>query len=366
VNITINGQWLSIITCGIISFSAVAIAQTPEPLTPPAILQPPPSSPNANRTLRLKLQVRAIDHLLVKEGDTIKQGQVIADQIDDRTRLNAQKLSIEESLKRIQDGVILDPIAPLTPPALSALPNPTYAAEEAAITKAKAILERTTEKAKLQQRMLDLLRTSNALPEMVEHETVKLGEAIAESEAAMAEYDLAKGRLLKAQADYQKLQYDHSVNLSRAIEEQSRAAQIYQQRLGEVAEQKRIKESQISQLKLQLQAIDDKLSLLAQIKSPYDATIRRIRIIDQVGNFLNVELVLSANTSPVTERSRSASPISTLSTPNGNGGNAGFTRPGGGGRTGGTGSTTSETSPSSEPLESSGGGIEDVDPDEDQ
>ncbi|MEG4420799.1 hypothetical protein QUA70_19730 [Microcoleus sp. LAD1_D5] len=366
MNITINGQWLSIITCGIISFSVVAlaqpspreIAQTPEPLPPPAILQPPPSSPDANRTLRLKLQVRAIDHLLVKEGDTIKQGQVIADQIDDRTRLNAQKLSIEESLKRIQDGVILDPIAPLTPPALSALPNPTYAAEEAAITKAKTVVERATEKAKLQQRMLDLLRTSNALPEMVEHETVKLGDAIAESEAAMAEYDLAKGRLLKAQADYQRLQYDHSVNLSRAIEEQSRAAQIYQQRLGEVAEQKRIKESQVSQLKLQLQAIDDKLSLLAQIKSPYDATIRRIRIIDQVGNFLNVELVLSANTNP--------SPISTPSPTNGDGGSGGFTRPGGGGGTGRTGSTTPEISPTSEPLESSGGGIEDVDSDEDQ
>ncbi|NJL90851.1 MAG: hypothetical protein HC916_14460 [Coleofasciculaceae cyanobacterium SM2_1_6] len=364
MNITINGQWLSIITCGIISFSAVAlaqpspreIAQTPAPPTPPAILQPPPSSPNANRTLRLKLQVRAIDHLLVKEGDTIKQGQVIADQIDDRTRLNAQKLSIEESLKRIQDGVILDPIAPLTPPALSALPNPTYAAEEAQITKAKAILERATEKAKLQQRMLDMLRSSQALPEMIEHETVKLGEAIAESEAAMAEYDLAKGRLLKAQADYQRLQYDHSVNLSRAIEEQSRAAQIYQQRLGEVAEQKRIKESQISQLKLQLQAIDDKLSLLAQIKSPYDAQVRRIRIIDQVGNFLNVELVLSANTSPSSN---------TFSTPNNGGGGSG--NPGGarGGGTGGISPRTSEISPASEPLESSGGGTTVIDSDED-
>ncbi|MEG4065446.1 hypothetical protein [Microcoleus sp. SVA1_A1] len=358
MNITINGQWLSIITCGIISFSAVAIAQTPEPLPPPAQLQPPPSSPDSNRTLRLKLQVRAIDHLLVKEGDTIKQGQVIADQIDDRTRLNAQKLSIEESLKRIQDGVILEPIAPLKPPELSAIPNPIYAAEEAAINKAKAILERTTEKAKLQQRMLDLLRTSNALPEMVEHETVKLGEAIAESESAMAEYDLAKGQLLKAQADYQKLQYDHSVNLSRAIEEQSRAAQIYQQRLGEVAEQKRIKESQVSQLKLQLQAIDDKLGLLAQIKSPYDAQVRRIRIIDQVGNFLNVELVLSANTANTSPNSNTFSPI---------------TKPGGSGNPGGTGgggtsagSTIATPSPTSEPIESSGGGVEDTDPDEDQ
>jgi len=334
MNITINGQWLSIVTCGIISFAAVSIAQTPSPrLQPPTLqpppLQPPPSSPNSNRTLRLKLQVRAIDHLLVKEGEFIKQGQVIADQIDDRTRLNAQKLSIEESLKRIQDGVILEPIAPLTPPQLSALPNPVYAAEEAAITKGKNMVERATERAKLQQRMLDLLRTSNALPEMIEHETIKLGESIAESEAAMAEYDLAKGRLLKAQADYQKLQYDHSVNLSRAIEEQSRAAQIYQQRLSQVAEQKRVKESQISQLKLQLQAIDDKLSLLAQIKSPYAASIRRIRIIDQVGNFLNVELVLSADTSDSNSNPRNASPTS-------------------------------------EPLKPPGGGTTDVDPDEDQ
>ena len=311
MKITIQGSpWLSILIFGFVGFSVVSIAQTTAP-KPSAMtegsrsgLLPPPSTSETNRTLRLKLQVRLLDHLLVKEGDKITKGQVIADQIDDRTRLDAQKLELAEALKRTQDSVILDPIAPRSVPELAALPNPTYAAEEAAIDKAKRVLERTTDKAKLQQRMLDMLRYSNALPEMIEHETVKLGEAIGESETALAEYDLAKGNLLKAQADYQQLQYQHSVNFAQRIEEQSRSAQLYQQRLSEVANQRRIKESQVSQLKLQIQAIDDKLSLLAQIKSPYEATIRRIRIVDQVGNFLNVELVLSP-TSSFPDRSRS-------------------------------------------------------------
>ena len=327
---------LTILASAFVGFSVVTIAQT-SPTNKPSTIQlpPPPTTSESNRSIKLKLQVRSPDHLLVKEGDTIRKGQVIADQIDDRTRLNTQALELQESLKRTQDSVILDPIAPLRIPELSGLPSPNYAAEEAAIEKSRRVLERTTEKAKLQQRMLDLLKTSNGLPEMIEHESIKLGEAIGEAEVSLAEHDLTKGKLIRAQGDYQKLQYENSVNISRAIEEQSRAAQIYQQRIGEAANQKRIKESQVTQLKLQIQSVEDKLSLLAQIKSPYVATIRRIRIIDQVGNYINYELVLSTTSPSPTEITPSPSDSILRGGSRGSGGS--------GGSTGG--STDSETQP---------------------
>lgn len=293
-----KNQWLVIIISGIIS-GCTATAQNlpPPPNLPPSQLKPPATGQaTEKKSLRLKLQIRDLDHLLVKEGDKIKEGQVVADQIDDRQRLTSQKLEVQESLKRIENGLILEPIAPVKIPELAPLPSPVYMAEEAAIIRAKRNLTRLADKVALQQKMLDLLSTKvGTPPEIIEHETVKLAEAIAEHDTAAADLDLAEGKLLKAQADYQQLEYQHSVNSAQAIEQQSRAAQIYQQQLLESANQLRNKESQLSQLRLQLQSIDEKLSLLAQIKSPYDATIRKIQIIDQVGNFINIELVLSSN-----------------------------------------------------------------------
>jgi hypothetical protein len=358
-------EWISIAISAVLGFSVVAVAQTPKEKTiPPAqVAPPPPEQPEGKRTLKLKLQVRSPEHLLVKDGDTIRKGQVIADQVDDRQRLTAQKLEVEESLKRVTDTVILDPIAPLKIPELAPLPVANYQAEEAAIEKARRNSERLGEKAKLQQRMLDLLRTTGGSPEMIEHETVKMGEALAEAEMAIAEYDLAKGKLIKAQADYQKLQYDNSVNISRKIEEQSRSAQIYQQRLSEVGNQKRQKESQVTQLKLQLQSIDDKLSLLAQIKSPYDAQVRRIKAIGQSGNFLEFELILYiTNPSP---NPNPAPNSSILTTPSPDTSSNGGRRGGTGGRPG-TQPGVTEIIPSNKSTKQTGGRVATPDPNEDQ
>jgi len=187
----------------------------------------------------------------------------------------------------------------------------------------------------------------------------------------------AKGKLIKSQADYQKLQYDNSVNFSHRIEEQSRSQQIYQQRLSEVGNQKRQKESQVTQLKLQLQSIDDKLSLLAQIKSPYDAQVRRIKAIGQSGNFLEFELVLfitnlrpNSNPSPVlTNPNRSPNNTSTPSTDTEGDTSTNGGRSGGRGGTGGGSRTQpgiTEIIPSNKSTKSTGGRTPSPDPNEDQ
>jgi hypothetical protein len=213
-------EWLLIAVSAILGFSAIAVAQTPrEKTTPAPQISLPPEQPEGKRTLKLKLQVRSPEHLLFRDGESIRRGQVIADQIDDRQRLTTQKLEVEESLKWVNESVILDPIAPLKIPELAPLPTPNYQAEEAAIEKAHRNSQRLGERAKLQQRMLDLPRTTGGSPEIIEHETIKLGEALSEAEMAIAEYDLAKGKLIKSQQDYQKLQYENSVNFSHRIEE---------------------------------------------------------------------------------------------------------------------------------------------------
>jgi len=123
--------------------ATVAESSAPSaPLASPSIpLAAPPSPTSSPRLLKFSLSLSSPKDLKVKQGDTVTAGEAIADRIEERTHLTAQRQTLELSLQEIQGKTIIKPSAPVTVPAVSELPPVSYAEEEAAITNAKLAVE---------------------------------------------------------------------------------------------------------------------------------------------------------------------------------------------------------------------------------
>ena len=153
----------------------------------------------------------------------------------------------------------------------------------------------------LKQRQIDYLRGIQGIdPAILEHESAQLSELQNKLELAQSELDLATGKLETAINRRKQDEYEHQLNLARRVEELNQSQSFYQRQLAEAQESQRIKDYQLTDLKLKLSSVDDKLSQLAVVRSPYSGVIRRVKFTGQNGNKLNIELSLvvgSANES---------------------------------------------------------------------
>lgn len=267
------------------------------------IAQPPPTSqptvvtteqaPTTNR-FKLKLTLSAPEDLKVREGDTVKANQILADRTRDRARLLGQKRLLQLQIAKLSQPAAAPP--PRRPiPEVTALPSPSFLSEVAAIDQAKlkaAAVERSRNQ---QQRKLDLLKTmpSSEIPEATvphEEEVLKLREQ--ELGQANADIEFAKGKLAQAQSDRQHQEYLHSMEMSRRAISMEQAALEYQAQLQHQEDEERDRGYELAQLTAKLQELDTQIAQLSAIRSPYDGTVQRVKFLGQADQSLSVELVL--------------------------------------------------------------------------
>lgn len=268
-----------------------APAPVPEPMpVPPAVgvqpLQPQlltaPRQSTQPRSLTLSLSLSAPEDLQVQVGDAVAAGQVIADRARHRSKLEARRSKAVIALAKMQARQIITPHPPAPVPEILPLPPPNLAAEQARIGAVEADIE-------LQRRKLDLLQTlppDQVPPAMGEHENRVLEEL--HQDLARAE-----GALSAAQAQRQYQEYEYSQAVAHRAAQANQQQLAYQEQRQRAAQRQRDQAFQVAQLEANLQAIEDQLSALSSVESPYAGTIRRIKWLGQSDNKLKVEVTLA-------------------------------------------------------------------------
>lgn len=339
--------------------------------TPEVVETNPSGSP---RILKFSLSLSSPKDLKVHQGDTVTAGEVLADRVEERSRLTIQRKSLDLAYQQIQQRVLLKPPVPLVPPAVRLLPPISYAEETAqiqsasmAVTNAEKALQQQSDSTKTlpleessavdsarvkvenaqrllenQKQKLQAVQLLKDLPPEVEiHEQEMLKRRESELQQATAEYQQASSKLTiavnarneklaqlatalqKARAEHQlaiaKLQtkkdirayaeYEASVTAARRAEEKNQAQQSYYRQLQDFQQQERDRSFQLAQLTSKIAEVDEKLSTISVITSPYSGKVRRVKVIGQTNNSLSVELTL------VVSGGDRSLPNSTTSTP---------------------------------------------------
>jgi hypothetical protein len=328
---------IGILTFGVYQFvgsskpPAVTAQQSPIAEVAAPVATPQQQS---GRLHKMTLQVSEPNDLKVKAGDNIAAAQIVADQDNERKRLNLRKEELQLAIKRIENQKIsppertTDPSKPKPAPPMMPLPDISYQQYEAVIEKANNEAKQQEEIINLKRRELDYLKGIEGLdPAIIEHEINKLSRLENQLKSAKAEIELGIGKLLSAKQARKQDEYQHQLNITRRIEEENQALSFYQKQIAEnqinyqraistFEKESRDRDYQFTQLKIQLSSVEDSIAQLAVIRSPYAGKIRRIKFLGQTDNKLGVELTMvidgadtSTNTAPTTSPSSSSNPI---------------------------------------------------------
>ena len=318
------------------------------------------------RLLKLELSVSQPKDLKVKQGESIAAGDIIADRVDERAKLDVQRKELQLSLTQIEARQVPTPPTLKSVPGVKSLPPVSYAEERAAIEKAQikvleetaaldlqkrslsvappqetAALEDARAKTQVAQRALEIQQrkidaiSQMELPEAVgEHEAQVLEQRQIEVQQAEAQERMAQAKLeaaslsaaekerslsaslqdaksglsvaqaqLKSAEDRRNYQeYEHSLALAKRVEEENQANQSYSRQVMETESQKRDKDFQIAQVKGRIQEVENKLAQLSTVKSPYSGQVRRIKYAGQKDKDLLVEVTLVVNGGVATDQ----------------------------------------------------------------
>jgi hypothetical protein len=220
---------------------------------------PGSSGEPAPRRLSITLAVNNPDEILVKEGEKILNGQVIATNVKERERLVNQASQLKLAIAELSE-----PLPKPAPP-----PEPSYAMEEAAIESARGNLQFLEA-----QKEPDFIFKEEDLIQVFESQTLKEKQTIA-SRRMNGHFRLneAIANLQEAKSNYQRELYQHQLKLLEIDQEnRRRAAESISQ--GE-----------------KLIAVEKEISQL-DFRSPYGGTVRKVKILGQNGRLLNVEILV--------------------------------------------------------------------------
>ena len=262
---------------------------------------------------KISLQVTEPNDLKVKAGSTVSAGQVIADQEGERDRLEAKKAELTLAIERLKNQLItkpqkpLEPLAPKPVPPLRQLGDISYQQYEAAVEKAKKELDRSQAQLSLKQRQTDYIKGIEGIdPAIIEHELVASTQLEAKVKDSSIEVDLSQGKLITARQERQQKEYQYSLDVAKRIEEANTAQSFYQRQVAEnliayqrqssdYEKEQRERDYRLTQTALQLSTIDDSISKLSVIRSPYEGTVRRVKFVGQVDNKLGVDISILVN-----------------------------------------------------------------------
>ncbi|MEM9807103.1 MAG: hypothetical protein AAF959_17695 [Cyanobacteria bacterium P01_D01_bin.56] len=273
-----------------IAMAGVAIAQQPSSVTLTPATEQQPTQPNeAPRRLTISVSITDPDDLKVSEGDRIAVGQLIADRTRDHKRLEAQARQLDLTLQRLEHAAITPPLPPATPPPIA---TPTYLEQNATIDRAKADVDQAEALITAKYQELDYLaELPNLDPLVMDHEQAKLAELQRNHTAAVRDYQLALGKRSSAE-------YEHSRAMAIDASGRNRDMLSYQSQWAQYEQRLRDRDYQMATTRLRLDEIDNAISNLAVVRSPYAGRIRRIKWLGQNSDgMLSAEISLMVRSS---------------------------------------------------------------------
>jgi len=281
-----------------------AIAQTPDvPLVEPEVTERSrseivtPRTNNEPKILKLTVNVSSPEDLKVKTGELLRKEQVIADRDLERDRLVSQKKGLVNSIASLNIRSI-PPLAPKPVAAPIKLPSISYAEEVATINTAILKTKEMEKKVSIQQRKIDILGTLDErdFPKAVAfHEQEKLVQIQAELDKAKSEQELAEGKLQGAKDRRAYEEYKYSETIAKFNQEQNQIKASYERSLAEYRKQEQERTFQIATLDGKMADLETQLKTLTTVRSPYNATVKRIKLAGQADNKLTYDLVLAIN-----------------------------------------------------------------------
>ncbi len=83
-------------------------------------VQPVAPAPNSGspRLLKFNLSLSSPKDLKVRQGDRVGVGEILADRVEERSRLMSQRRALEMAIEQIQSRVVPSPPLPTIPPAV--------------------------------------------------------------------------------------------------------------------------------------------------------------------------------------------------------------------------------------------------------
>jgi len=260
---------LSILTTIFLSCTGTLIAIAAMPVRSPDIvtaqqqLEQPLESPPVNSTRKrhtITVTVSSPEDIKVAEGDRITEGAVIADRTKEREKLIQQRDQLQLVINK---AIQATPIPP--PP-----PEPSYAAQLAAVEEAREMVAywKQLPQPRYRFKQEDLIVS-------LDTETVEKRQDIAQKQIeAQQELNSAIANLQDAQSRYQRELYNYNINLTKAEADQ------------------RQREMDVLRLREKLDNLNQQISELSVVRSPYAGRVRRVKIISQNNLTITAEVTL--------------------------------------------------------------------------
>ena len=211
----------------------------------------------------ITLVLNQLSDLKVEEGQRVNVGDIISDRTSERTKLQAKKQRLQQSLDRASL-----PLRELKP-----VPEPKFQTELVNLKKAKFELDSIVEQINNFDSQLQF--KDEWLSNIFESEKIQqLAELKRRELAASINLEKAIASLDEAKLNYQKQQYEHSLKVS--------DYQTLMQR----------QQNQITSLQTQLDKVDEELDKLTSVYSPYRGKVRRVKILGQNERSITAEVTL--------------------------------------------------------------------------
>ncbi len=196
-------------------------------------------SSNSNQTetkparLTINVKVAEPSDLKIKEGQEVKEGDIVADRSRECIRLNSQKFSLNLSLQRLQAMTIDPPTPPQSIPTVKTLPPISILEQEAEVERGKDLVAAVESEIETKKQSIDYLKQlPNLDPIVLEHEAGKLKKLEEKHTGAVREYQLAIGKLSSAKNTRKYQEYQASIENAKRVEELNQSRSSYEAQLA--------------------------------------------------------------------------------------------------------------------------------------
>ncbi|NBD14720.1 MAG: hypothetical protein GVY04_00830 [Cyanobacteria bacterium] len=226
-------------------------------------LEPVPVT-NTRKRHTITVTVSSPEDIKVAEGDRITEGVVIADRTKEREKLIQQRDQLQLVINKAMQAT------PIPPPP----PEPSYAAQQAAVEEAREMVAywKQLPQPRYRFKQEDLIVS-------LDTETVEKRQDIAQKQIeAQQELNSAIANLQDAQARYQRELYNYNINLTKAEADQ------------------RQREMDVLRLREKLDNLNQQISELSVVRSPYAGRVRRVKIMNQNNLTITAEVTLLVKT----------------------------------------------------------------------
>lgn len=281
----------------LLAIGACSTAQPPAPIRPPSVSFPTEererslNSSTIPRTIEIGLTLSSPDDLKIEEGDDILAGQALADRVQERKQLEEKLAMLMLNMERISS--VSKPPPPVEIFSIPELPAKDFSSEEMGIAKSQVILKIQQKAVENQKNLIaELLRIIPETSDAIAHEQAKLEiEKLREQQARTA-IEASKASLESARSKRAYEEYQH------ALEQQKRLIDLQQQQIAwqrsQAQYEEAVREQQARQLAatIQIEGINEKLTTLTAVTSPFDGKIRRIRYEAQSDRVMRVVVIL--------------------------------------------------------------------------